>query len=142
MPVVMQPRLMVMILPLKPNRIGQSFTLRPFRALLLHLTPSLVLRAPGDAPFVVSQLLGRAQMVALIPRQYIQGLCSRLVVPQRIIIQVIGAFVSRLGQQAYRLVSREQQNQMAQMAQAGPAMAASAKDLAQAKQAGLNLPGL
>jgi hypothetical protein len=35
--------------------------------------------------------------------------------------------------------AREQQQQMAQAAQVGPAMAKSAKDLAQAKQAGLTL---
>ncbi len=95
MPVVMQPRFMVVILPLKPKRVGQSFTLRPFRQLFLRFTPSLVLCAPGNSPLVVSQLLRRAQMIALIPRQHIQGLCCRLVVPQRVIIEVVGTFVSR-----------------------------------------------
>lgn len=38
--------------------------------------------------------------------------------------------------------AREEAQQQAQLAQVGPAMASSAKDLAQAKQAGLNIPGL
>ncbi len=38
--------------------------------------------------------------------------------------------------------AREQQQQMAQAAQVGPAMAKSAKDLAQAQQAGLTIPGM
>lgn len=43
---------------------------------------------------------------------------------------------------AQKRQAREQQQQMAQAAQVGPAMASSAKDLAQAKQLGLNIPGL
>ena len=51
-------------------------------------------------------VLVRAQGVALVPRQYVYRQRLRGVGPQRVFIDVVGAGVTRLGQQAHRLVTQ------------------------------------
>ena len=47
-PIVVQPCFVIVVLPLKPDRVGQAFLPRPFRALFFDFTPRAVLRAPRD----------------------------------------------------------------------------------------------
>ena len=68
--------------------------------------PRAVLRPPGDLAGVVGQFLWRAQVVALVPRQYVYRQRLRGVRPQRVLVDVVGAGVTRLGQQAHRLVTQ------------------------------------
>jgi len=65
-PVVMQPRLIIKILPLKPYRIAHPGPVRRLTDRLLRLPPRLVLRRPRNLAFMVGQLLRRTQMIALI----------------------------------------------------------------------------
>ena len=97
---------MIVVLALKTNRIGQSFLPRPFRALFSDFSPRFVLRAPGDLASVVGQFLWRAQVVTLVLGQYINRVRLDFVGPQRIFIDVITTFVTRLGQEAHRLVTQ------------------------------------
>ena len=68
--------------------------------------PRAVLRPPGDLAGVVGQFLWRAQVVALVPRQYVYRQRLRGVRPQRVLVDVVGTGVTRLGQQAHRLVAQ------------------------------------
>ena len=68
--------------------------------------PRAVLRPPGDLAGVVGQFLWRAQVVALVPRQYVYRQRLRGVGPQRVLVDVVGTGVTRLGQQAHRLVAQ------------------------------------
>ena len=68
----------------------------PFGALLFDFSPRFVLRAPGDLAGVVGQFLWRAEVVALVPRQYVNRQRLRGVGPQRVFINVITTFVTRL----------------------------------------------
>ena len=68
----------------------------PFGALLFDFSPRFVLRAPGDLAGVVGQFLWRAELVALVPRQYVNRQRLRGVGPQRVFINVITTFVTRL----------------------------------------------
>ena len=97
---------MIVVLALKSDRVGQAFTLRPFRTLFFYFTPGFVLRTPGDLAVGVGQFLWRAQVVALVPRQYVNRQRLRGVGPQRVLVDVVGAGVTRLGQQAHRLVAQ------------------------------------
>ena len=105
-PIVVQPCFVIVVLALKTNRIGQSFLPCPFRALFFDFPPRFVLRAPGDLASVVGQFLWRAQVVALVPRQYVYRQRLRGVRPQPVFIDVVGTGVTRLGQQAHRLVAQ------------------------------------
>src|ERR1041385_194435 len=93
-PVVVQPRLLIPILPLKPNRIPEP---RPSPSLadrLPRLSPRLVLRRPSHTAFVVRQFLRLAQVVALVERHLFPVERPRhqplLAVPQRILLDVVG----------------------------------------------------
>ena len=97
---------MIVVLALKTNRIGQSFLPCPFRALFFDFSPRFVLRAPGDLAGGVGQFLWRAEVVALVPRQYVYRQRLRGVGPQRVLVDVVGTGVTRLGQQAHRLVAQ------------------------------------
>ena len=66
--VVVQPRLVVKVLPLEPNRIPEPRLPSRLADRLLGFAPGLVLRRPGDPPLMVRQLLRRAQVVALVER--------------------------------------------------------------------------
>ena len=68
--------------------------------------PRAVLRPPGDLAGVVGQFLWRAQVVALVPRQYVYRQRLWGVRPQRVLVDVVGTGVTRLGQQAHRLVTQ------------------------------------
>ena len=70
-PIVVQPCFVIVVLPLKPDRVGQALVLCPFRALFFDFSPRFVLRAPGDLAGGVDQFLWRAEVVALVPRQYV-----------------------------------------------------------------------
>ena len=67
----MQPCFVIVVLPLKPDRVGQALALCPFRALFSDFTPRAVLRAPGDLAGGVGEFLWRAEVVALVPGQYV-----------------------------------------------------------------------
>ena len=97
---------MIVVLTLKPDRVGQALALCPFRALFFDFAPRFVLCAPGDLAGGVGQFLWRAQVVALVPGQYVNRQRLRGVGPQRVFIDVVGTFVTRLGQQAHRLVAQ------------------------------------
>ena len=45
-PIVVQPCFVIVVLPLKPDRVGQTLALCPFRALFFDFSPRAVLRAP------------------------------------------------------------------------------------------------
>ena len=47
-PIVVQPCFVIVVLALKPDRVGQALALCPFRALFFDFSPRFVLRAPGD----------------------------------------------------------------------------------------------
>ena len=97
---------MIVVLALKPDRILQALALCPFRALLFDFTPRAVLRAPGDLAGVVGQFLWCAEVITLVPRQYVYRQRLRGVRPQRVLVDVVGTGVTRLGQQAHRLVAQ------------------------------------
>ena len=105
-PIVVQPCFVIVVLALKPDRVGQALALCPFRALFFDFSPRFVLRAPGDLAGGVGQFLWRAEVVALVPRQYVYRQRLRGVGPQRVLVDVVGAGVTRLGQQAHRLVAQ------------------------------------
>ena len=67
----MQPCFVIVVLPLKPDWVGQALALCPFRALIYDFSPRFVLRAPGDLAGGVGQFLWRAEVVALLPGQYV-----------------------------------------------------------------------
>ena len=67
----MQPRFVIVVLALKSDRVGQALTLCPFRTLFFYFTLGFVLRAPDDLAVGVGQFLWRAQVVALVPGQYV-----------------------------------------------------------------------
>ena len=102
--VVVQPCFVIVVLALKSDRVGQPFTLRPFRTLFPHFTPRFVLRAPGELAVGVGQFLRRAQVVALVPGQHVYRQRLGRVRPQRVLVYIVGAFVVRLRQQADRLM--------------------------------------
>ena len=104
-PIVVQPCFVIVVLPLKPDRVGQALALCPFGALLFDFSPRFVLRAPGDLAGGVGQFLWRAQVVALVPGQYVNRQRLRGVGPQRVLVNVVGTGLTRLGQQAHRLVA-------------------------------------
>ena len=96
-----------MVLPLKPERVDQALALCPFRTLFFDFSPRAVLSAPGDLAGGVGQFLWRAEVVALVPGQHVNRQRLRGVVgPQRVLVDVVGAGVTRLGQQAHRLVAQ------------------------------------
>ena len=95
-----------MVLPLKPDRVGQALALCPVRELFFDFIPCFVLSAPGDLAGVVGQFLWRAEVVALVPGQYVNRQRLRGVGPQRVLVDVVGTGVTRLGQQAHRLVAQ------------------------------------
>ena len=97
---------MIVVLPLKPDRVGQAFLLCPFRALFFDFSPCFVLRAPGDLAGGGGEFLWRAEVVALVPGQHVNRQRLRGVGPQRVLVDVVGAGVTRLGQQAHRLVAQ------------------------------------
>ena len=70
-PIVVQPCFVIVVLALKPDRVGQAFLLCPFRALFFDFSPRAVLRALSDLADVVGQFLWRAEVVALVPGQYV-----------------------------------------------------------------------
>ena len=72
-PIVVQPCFMILVLTLKPDRVGQALALCPFRALFFDFAPRFVLCAPGDLAGGVGQFLWRAQVVALVPGQHVNG---------------------------------------------------------------------
>ena len=88
---------MVVVLALKPDRVGQALALCPFRALFFDFTPCFVLRAPGDLAGVVGQFLWCAEVITLVPRQYVYRQRLRGVGPQRVLVDVVGTGVTRLG---------------------------------------------
>ena len=65
---------MIVVLPLKPDRVGQALAFRPFRALFFEFSPHPVLGASGD---LAGQFLWRAQMVALVPGQQAHRLVAQ-----------------------------------------------------------------
>ena len=97
---------MIVVLPLKPDRVDQALALCPFRTLFFDFSPRAVLSAPGDLAGGVGQFLWRAEVVALVPDQYVNRQRLRGVGPQRVLVNVVGAGVTRLGQQAHRLVAQ------------------------------------
>ena len=90
-PIVVQPCFVIVVLPLKPDRVGQALALRPFRALFFDFSPRFVLSAPGDLAGVVGQFLWRAQVVALVPGQQVNRQRLRGVTPHRVLVDVVGA---------------------------------------------------
>ena len=72
--------------------------------MFFYLTPGFVLRTPGELAVGVGQLLRRAQVVALVPGQHVYRQRLGRVRPQRVLIYIVGAFVTRLRQQADRLM--------------------------------------
>ena len=87
----MQPCFVIVVLPLKPDRVGQALALCPFRALFFDFSPRAVLSAPGDLAGGVGQFLWRAQVVALVPGQQVNRQRLRGVTPQRVLVDVVGA---------------------------------------------------
>ena len=57
-PIVVQPCFVIVVLALKPDRIGQAFLLCPFRALFFDFSPRPVLGASGDLAGVVGCTCG------------------------------------------------------------------------------------
>ena len=76
-PVVVQPGFVIVILPLKPDRVGQALALCPFRALFSDFSPRAVLRAPSDLAGGVGEFLWRAEVVALVPGQQAHRLVAQ-----------------------------------------------------------------
>ena len=97
---------MIVVLPLKPDRVGQALALGPFRALFFNFPPRVVLRAPGDLAGGVGEFLRCAEVITLVPGQHVNRQRLRGVGPQRVLVDVVGAGVTRLGQQAHRLVAQ------------------------------------
>ena len=106
MAVVVQPCFVIVVLPLKPDRVGQALALCPFRALFSDFSPGFVLSAPGDLAGVVGEFLWRAEVVALVPGQHVNRQRLRSVGPQRVLVDVIGAGVAWLGQADQLLMQR------------------------------------
>ena len=105
-PIVVQPCFVIVVLPLKPDRVDQALALCPFRTLFFDFTPCFVLSAPGDLAGVVGEFLWRAEVVALVPGQYVNRQRLRSVGPQRVLVDVIGAGVAWLGQADQLLMQR------------------------------------
>ena len=62
MPVVIQPRLPVMVLPRQPDRLVDALRV----VFLQHIAPGVQLGSPGDPAGLVRQGHGRAQVVAVV----------------------------------------------------------------------------
>ncbi|OBY82543.1 hypothetical protein ACM14_25895, partial [Delftia sp. JD2] len=62
MPVVIQPRFPVMVLPRQPDRLVHALRV----VLLQHIAPGVQLRGPGHLAGLVRQRHGRAQVVAVV----------------------------------------------------------------------------
>ena len=69
-PIVVQPCFVIVVLALKPDRVGQALALGPFRALFFNFPPRVVLRAPGDLAVVVCS----SSVVTLLPGQHLKQL--------------------------------------------------------------------
>ena len=100
MAVVVQPRFVVVVLALESDRVGQAFLPRPVRALFRDFAPRFVLPRPGHVAVVVGEFLRGAEVVAVVPGQRVERRGFGFVDPQRVLVDVVGAFVGRLGQQA------------------------------------------
>ena len=105
-PIVVQPCFVIVVLPLKPDRVDQALALCPFRTLFFDFSPRAVLSAPGDLAGVVGEFLWRAEVVALVPGQHVNRQRLRSVGPQRVLVDVIGAGVAWLGQADQLLMQR------------------------------------
>ena len=95
----MKSSFLVQVLALEADRISDPGFARGVANDFTGMAPSLVLRAPGDAAFVVSQFLRRAQVINLVERDLFlakagSGRCFGVAVPERIevdVIPVVGA---------------------------------------------------
>ena len=105
-PIVVQPCFVIVVLPLKPDRVDQALALCPFRTLFFDFSPRAVLSAPSDLAGVVGEFLWRAEVVALVPGQHVNRQRLRSVGPQRVLVDVIGAGVAWLGQADQLLMQR------------------------------------
>ncbi len=85
-PVVVQTRLVIMVLPLEPNRVGDRYLAGRFPNRLLRDTPRTVFRAPRNFAVLVRQLLRRAEVVALVPGQAVDRRRRRRRAPQRVFV--------------------------------------------------------
>jgi hypothetical protein len=65
-PVIVQPRLVIKILPLTPDRIPYPGLVRRLADRFLRLPSNLVLRRPSNLAVAIRQFLRRAQMIALL----------------------------------------------------------------------------
>ncbi|KVF74561.1 hypothetical protein WS75_16090 [Burkholderia sp. FL-7-2-10-S1-D7] len=111
MPVVMQPRLMVMVLPLEADGIGDRCFAGCFPDGLLRNAPRAVLRAPRNLAVLVRQLLRCAEVVALVPRHAVYRRRGRRRQPQRVfilpvVVAVLGLVEQFDGVLAHRLRHR------------------------------------
>lgn len=100
MPVIVQPRLVVMVLPLEAQRVRDGCRLaRRFTDRLLRDTPRTIFRTPRNLALFVRQLLRRAEVVALVPRQAVDGRRWRRRQPQRVFVLPVVVAVLRLVEQ-------------------------------------------
>ena len=66
----MQHCFVIVVLPLKPDRVGQAFLPCPVRALFYDFAPAFVLRRLGH----VAVVLGSSSVVTLLPGQRLKKL--------------------------------------------------------------------
>jgi hypothetical protein len=77
---------MVEVLPLKADWILEPCLARGFSDDLLRLAPSPVLRLPGNITLFIGYFLRRAQMVAVIKTNLVEGIRLKDLCPQGIIL--------------------------------------------------------
>lgn len=112
MPVVVQPRLVVMVLPLEADGVCDwSFASGRFPDRLLRDTLRTVLRAPRNLAVLVGQLLRCAEVIALEPRDAVDLRRTRRRAPQRVFVLLVVIAVLGLVEQfddvvAHRLCHR------------------------------------
>jgi len=83
MAVVVQVGFGLVVLTLEADRVFEANLLSGFRTLFVGLVPCLVSPAPRGVAVLVGEFLGRAEVVALVPGQYVNRLCCGFVGPQQ-----------------------------------------------------------
>ncbi|MNS90402.1 hypothetical protein D3C72_1244520 [compost metagenome] len=95
----MQPGFLVVILALEAQWVGNACLARRVGDDLSRGAPGLVLRRPCNLAGLVGQLLGCAEVVALVPRDGVERPGGDVLGPQRILIDVVVARVVGLAMQ-------------------------------------------
>ena len=98
--VVVQPCLVVVVLALEPDRVVQALLFGRVRTVFKDFTPGFVVCAPDDLAILVGHFLRGAEVVAVVPTQYVDFRCDGFVGPQRVGFLAVVAAVVGLFEQA------------------------------------------